>query len=69
MRRAFVLVLAAGCLLVSGSRSAAAQAGGMRSVDFDGVSFRYDASLAGGVVPKLMRPGLSPELPYLLKYR
>jgi hypothetical protein len=43
------LILVAASLMLLSNRAATAQSGGMRNVDFDGVSFSYDASLAGGV--------------------
>jgi hypothetical protein len=47
----FLLIV---CLLLTGSQVVLAQSGGVRSVDFGGVSFNYDASLAGGVEAKLV---------------
>ncbi len=48
------LILVAVSLILTGNVAAVAQTGGMRDAGFDGVSFRYDASLAGGVVPKMV---------------
>ena len=57
----FLLVV---CLLLTGSQLVFAQSGGVRSVDFGGVSFNYDASLAGGVnaqlVPEAIEGGNTP---------
>jgi LPXTG-motif cell wall-anchored protein len=48
------LFLVAAALMFASNEAVMAQTGGMRDASFDGVSFRYDASLAGGVVGKMV---------------
>jgi hypothetical protein len=59
-----VIAFAATLVLLS-SATATAQSGGMRDANFDGVSFRYDASLTGGIEPKLVPETVATaDMPY-----